>query len=302
MGPFSRLLTAGLFLIGMGGIALAQEQAPQDPPATTTHGITDADEKPAPVAFAGGTFTIARGDGEEPEERMVLAYEGKEIAHDFFISFNRIARVADIDVALFDLDSGGTGCIPKALIIWKPEGSTTLQSKRAEQDYCGTLSMAVADDAIYFMPYVPPAGDPKSILLWTPQDGLSTAGRLSFATEPNTGWNDIELPNGQNIVDAFSNEAVYKAAEKLLGDHLGNVAKSLLAGAGVKKTRSGASYGSGCVPHLCDIEGRGFMAVDVKNRALYFALRTSDKPEPKTWPVLKNWPDELKEELAWAYK
>ncbi|PLP56925.1 hypothetical protein CYK37_21985 [Mesorhizobium loti] len=226
---------------------------------------------------------------------MVLAYEGKEIAHDFFISFNRIAKIDDTDVALFNLENGGAGCKPRVLILWKKEGSATLQSKRSEEDDCGQLSMAVADDVIYFMPDVLPGGDSMSILQWTPLGGLATAGRLSFAPDPNTGWDDIDLSGGWGIVHAFTNEAVYKAAEKLLDGRLRNVAESLLISNGVRKTRSGVFYGSGNKPHA-GADGQAFMAVDVKSRKLYFAWK-SDKSELQTWPALGDWPKEIKEEL-----
>ena len=85
MGPFSRLLAASLLSIGLTGIALAQEQtpAPQDAPAATAPDTsaptaTDGDEKPAPVPFAGGRFTIT----EQPEKDKVMAFDGKEFARD----------------------------------------------------------------------------------------------------------------------------------------------------------------------------------------------------------------------------
>lgn len=299
MKLFSRLLTAGLFSTGIGGIALAQEQAPKDPPATTPLDALPAPEKSAPIAFAGGTFNIAEAVGEEPDQEMVLAYEGKEIARDAFISFNRIAKVGDIDVALFYLDGGGSGCMPKPLMLWKTQDTATLQSAMADKEDCGTLSMAVADDAIYFMPSVMPDA-PENVLLWTPQGGARTAGRLSFTPEPGTGWNDLDLSGGRSIVAAFTNEAVYGAAEKLLGDQIGNIATSLLITTSAQRTRSGIFYGSGNKPHASE-DGRAFMAVDTKNKALYFAWSNAS-PEPRYWPALKDWPDDVKEQLEWAFR
>ncbi|MCG7508475.1 hypothetical protein [Mesorhizobium retamae] len=294
MRLFPRLLAAGLLLTGLTEIALAQEPAAQDAPAAT-NASANANEKLASVPFAGGTFTITEGNGDEPPERMALNYEGKEIAHDYFISFNRVTKIGDIDVALFNLENGGAGCRPRVLIFWKKEGSATLQSERSEEDDCGQLWMAVADDVIYFMPDVLPGGDSKSVVQWTPLGGLATAGRLSFAPDPNTGWDDIDLSGGWGIVHAFTNEAVYKTAEKMLGGRLFNVAESLLISEDVRKTRSGVFYGSGNKPHNSSL-GRAFMAVDAKDRKLYFYLE-SDGSEPQAWPALKDWPKEIKDEL-----
>ncbi|WP_054308506.1 hypothetical protein [Mesorhizobium sp. 1M-11] len=300
MGPFSCLLTAGILSVGLAGTALAQEQAPapQDAPAATSSdssapATTDGDEKPAPVPFAGGTFTIT----EQPEMDKILAYDGKEIARDYYVGLDQIVKVAGIGVALFNVGSGGNQCGPATIIAWKPEGSATLQSVRVEQDECGAPPTAVAENAIYFVPYLMP-GDSNDALQWSPQDGLQIAGRLTYKPQPNTGWTDIDPSKYQNIIDAFHNEAVYEAAEKLLGDQMGNVATSLLVGGGTEKTPSGAFYATGCVPHACG-GSNGFMAVDVKNKALYFAQQT-DKPEPNAWPALKDWPDEIKDALKKA--
>lgn len=297
-----RLLMAGFLSIGVAGIALAQEQVPaqQDAPAasspdTSAPAITDGGEKPAPVPFAGGTFTIT----EQPEADKILAFDGKEIARDYDVFFDKIVKVAGIDVALFAVGPGGNQCGPSTLIAWKPDGGTELKSVRVEQDDCGAPPTSVADNAIYFVPYLMP-GDSKDALQWSPQDGLQIAGQLTYKPQPNTGWNDIDPSKYQNIIDAFHNEAVYKAAEKLLGDQMGNVATSLLVGGGTEKTPSGAFYASGCVPHACG-GSDGFMAIDAKNKALYFAQQT-DKPDPNAWPALKDWPEEMKDALKKAFE
>lgn len=295
MGAFSRLLAAGLFAIGLTGSVLAQEQAPasQEAPAADTVAPADGNEKPAPVPFAGGTFTII----EQPEMDKILAYDGEEIARDYYVGLDQIVKVAGIDVALFNVGSGGNQCGPATIITWKPEGSAKLQSVRVEQDECGAPPAAVSENAIYFVPYLMP-GDSNDALQWTPQDGLQISGQLTYKPQPNTGWNDIDPSKYQNIIDAFHNEAVYRAAEKLLGDQIGNVATSLLVGGGTERTASGAFYATGCVPHACG-GSNGFMAVDAKNKALYFAQQT-DKPEPNTWPALQEWPDEMRDALKKA--
>ncbi|WP_186307247.1 hypothetical protein [Mesorhizobium amorphae] len=117
MAPFARLLMAGLLSTGLSGFAFAQAQAPapQDAPAsavpdTSPPVATDGDEKPAPVPFAGGTFTIT----EQPEMDKILAFDGKEIARDYDVFFDKIVKVAGIDVALFAVGPGGNQCGPSA--------------------------------------------------------------------------------------------------------------------------------------------------------------------------------------------
>lgn len=124
------------------------------------------------------------------------------------------------------------------------------------------------------------------------------SAELHAAAEHRLG--DIDASKYQNIIDAFHNEAVYKAAEKLLGDKMSDVATSLLVGGGTEKTPSGAFYATGCVPHACG-GSDGFMAVDANNKALYFAQQ-SDKPEPNAWPPLTEWPNEMKDALKKAFE
>lgn len=301
MGLLARLLAAALVSVGLCGIAMAQQApataetpAATDNPAPADNTTSDAGDKPAPIPFEGGSFTVT----ETPDSDKILAFDGKEVARNYDVFFDKIVKVGGIDVALFAVGPGGNQCGPDTVIAWKPEGGT-LQSVTVDQDDCGAPPTAVSDDALYFVPYLLP-GDSGDALKWTPQDGLLIAGRLSYTPQPNTGWNDIDPTKYQNIIDAFHNEAVYKAAEKLLGDQMGGVATSLLVGGGTEKTPSGAFYATGCVPHACG-GGNGFMAVDAKNKALYFAQQ-SDTPEPNAWPPMKEWPDEMKDALKKAFE
>ncbi|TIS85542.1 hypothetical protein [Mesorhizobium sp.] len=286
----------GLALILMpAASAYAQTQAPAaDQPAADQSGTDDAaasdDDKQAPIPFDGGQLTIMQKteDGER-----VLAFDGKELASNYDVFFDRIVEIGGVKVALVDVGDGGNQCGPAKVIVWKPQGGT-IQSTTVEQDECGAPPAAVADNAIYFVPYLLP-GDSKPALQWSPTDGLTISGNLTYMPDPGTDWKDIDPAKYDNIIDAFHNEAVYKQAETLLGKDMPDMATSLLVGGGTEKTASGAFYASGCVPHDCG-GNDGFMAVDPANHKLYFARR-GDSGEPNAWPDVKTWPADVKEAL-----
>jgi hypothetical protein len=302
----TRLLLAGAWslalLLAPSMSAVAQTQTPaaqqtppsaQKPPADAqgadTADATD-DDKQAPVPFEGGQLTVTQ---KEQYGEKVLSYDGKELASNYDVFFDKIVEVGGVKVALFDVGDGGNQCGPATLIIWKPEGGE-IQSTKVEQDECGAPPTAVSDNAIYFVPYLLP-GDQKPALQWSPTDGLTISGNLTYMPEPGTDWKDIDPEKYQNIIDAFHNEAVYKEAEKLLGKDMTDMATSLLVGGGTEKTASGAFYATGCVPHDCG-GNDGFMAVDPAKHKLYFARR-GDDGQPKGWPALATWPADIKAAL-----
>ncbi|WP_192361041.1 hypothetical protein [Mesorhizobium mediterraneum] len=248
------------------------------------------DDSQAPVPFESGQLTITQ---QEEYGEKVLAYDGKQLASNYEVSFDRIVKVGGVNVALVDVGDGGNQCGPATVIVWKPEGGT-IQSTTVEQDECGAPPAAISDSAIYFVPYLLP-GVSKPALQWSPTDGLTTSGNLTYMPEPGTDWKDVDPSKYDNIVDAFHNEAVYRLAETLLGKEMPEMATSLLVGGGTEKTASGASYASGCVPHDCG-GNDGFMAVDPANHKLYFARR-GDKPEPDAWPAVNTWPAEVREAM-----
>ncbi|CAN7259980.1 hypothetical protein LJR234_001224 [Mesorhizobium amorphae] len=274
----------------------AQQTPAGDQPATdqgsssTTDAAPADDDKQAPIPFEGGQLTITQ---PEQDGEKVLAYDGKKLASNYDVYFDKVVKIGDVNVALVDVGDGGNQCGPAKVIVWKPEGGT-IQTTTVEQDECGAPPASVSDNAIYFVPYLLP-GESKPALQWSPMDGLTTSGNLSYMPEPGTDWKDIDPAQYQNIIDAFHNEAVYKAAEALLGETMPDMATSLLVGGGTEKTASGAFYASGCVPHDCG-GNDGFMAVDPVKHTLYFARR-GDKPEPDAWPDVKTWPADVKEAL-----
>ncbi|MEQ9180790.1 MAG: hypothetical protein RIF44_19035, partial [Nitratireductor sp.] len=67
-------------------------------------------------SFQGGELTIARQDYER-----VLAYEGRALHRAYFIGFDRIVTVRDVEVALLTAGNGGNACGPYTIMLWKPE-------------------------------------------------------------------------------------------------------------------------------------------------------------------------------------
>lgn len=260
-----------------------------DQGALSNAALADND-KQAPIPFEGGQLTITQ---EEEYGERVLAFDGKELARNYDVFFDKIVEVGGVKVALVDVGDGGNQCGPAKVIVWKPEGGT-IQTTTVEQDECGAPPAAISDSAIYFVPYLLP-GDSKPALQWSPTDGLTTSGNLTYMPEPGTDWKDVDPSKYDNIIDAFHNEAVYRLAETLLGKDMPDMATSLLVGGGTEETASGAFFASGCVPHDCG-GNDGFMAVDPVKHKLYFARR-GDKPEPDAWPAVSTWPADVKEAL-----
>lgn len=264
----------------------AEKPATGQDTGTNAAGASD-DDKQAPIPFEGGQLTITQ---PEQDGEKVLSYDGKRLASNYDVFFDKIVKIGDVNVALVDVGDGGNQCGPAKVIVWKPEGGT-IQSTTVEQDECGAPPSAVSDNAIYFVPYLLP-GDEKPALQWSPASGLTISGNLTYMPEPGTDWKDIDPSKYDNIIDAFHNEAVYKAAQAVLGDTMPDMATSLLVGGGTERTASGAFYATGCVPHDCG-GNDGFMAVDPVKHMVYFARR-GDNGEPDARPPLKDWPADIK--------
>jgi len=290
--------SVAILLAIVGANAQTQAPAASDQPAAG-QGVTDQaasdEEKQGPIPFEGGQFTITQ---QEQYGEKVLAYDGKRLASNYDVFFEKIVEVGGIKVALFDVGDGGNQCGPASVIAWKPEGGD-IQTTTVEQDECGAPPVAVSDSAIYYVPYLLP-GESRPALQWSPTGGLTTSGNLTYTPEPGTDWKDVDPSKYDNIIDAFHNEAVYKAAETLLGKDMPDMATSLLVGGGTEKTASGAFYATGCVPHDCG-GNDGFMAVDPAKHQVYFARR-ADNGEPQAWPDVKSWPADIKKALDEAQR
>jgi hypothetical protein len=267
----SLALAAGLLAAAM---AHAQQTAPEE------------------IPFGGGRFTIT----ETTDLDKILAFDGKQIARNYVVYHDRTVTIGGRQVALFAVGDGGNACGTATVIAWKPEGGE-IRSDIVGED-CGSPPAAVTDDSIYFVPYLVP-GESGSVEVWSPDEGVKIVGTLSFTPQPGTQWSDFDPAGLENIADALRNEAVYRAAEKLLGSSLTEVMTGLLVGGGPETLPSGVVYANGCVPHACG-SADAFMAIDIKGKKLYFA-QEGDQPEPRTWPALDTWPDDLKQAMHTAF-
>ncbi|MDP3895962.1 MAG: hypothetical protein Q8Q62_04735, partial [Mesorhizobium sp.] len=147
------------------------------------------------------------------------------------------------------------------------------------------------------VPYVGPGGS-SELHSWTPDGGLKIAGILSFAPQPGSNWDDLDPSKMDHIMAAFDNEAVYRAAQKVLGGAMSDVVSGLSVGTAPETLPSGIFHASGCVPHNCG-GANAFMGVDPKGRKVYFAQQT-DGPKPQMWPDAKNWPKDLRAAMSAA--
>jgi hypothetical protein len=274
----------------------AEEPAP--PPAAETPPVDDGTDgqsppetrsddaaKPQSLAFAGGTLTIAQNEDDE----KILSFDGQELYRNYVGFFDRVVQLGDTQVALFSFGDGGNQCGPATIIVWKPEGKGIRTQPVGEA--CGAPLAAATDSSLYFVPFLLP-GSSEAVQVWSPSEGLRQAGMLSFTPQPGTGWDKLDVAALDSIVDAFSNEAVYMAGRKLLGDRMTPFATGLLTGGGVETTGAGAFYGYGCVPHACG-GSDAFMAIDAKGRKLYLAQQ-GERPHPDAWPPLKSWPADIR--------
>ena len=242
-------------------------------------------EKQAPIPFAGGQLTITQ---QEEYGEKVLAFDGKELARNYQVNFDRMAKIGGTDVAMVDVGDGGNACGPAKVLIWRPQGGD-IRSETVGAD-CGAPQAFVSDSRIVFVPYVLP-GATALVQTWSPDTGLVTAGELAFAPEPGTGWKDFDPSKLASMIDALSNAAVYRAGRKLLGDRMEEVVTGLSVSGTPETTKLGLVYGNGCTPHACGLAD-SFMAVDTRNKAVYFAHQGEKGID--AWPALKRWPDAVR--------
>lgn len=250
------------------------------------------DEKPTSIPFAGGKLTIT----ETPDLDKILAFDGKELARNYVVLYDRTVDLQGTKVALFAVGDGGNACGPATVIVWKPEGSGLKTTTVGEE--CGAPPAAVTDDNIYFVPYLRP-GATADVQSWSPEDGLRVAGQMSYVPQPGTRWADLDPARIAHPFDLFANGDFYAAARKLLGDKFSGVILALSVSGGLESTASGVLYGSGCIPHACG-EGNGFVAVDPKARTVWFAQENGGAT-PDAWPPLDAWPAEVRAAMTKSF-
>lgn len=264
--PFFRILAGGCAFALSIGVAVAQDGRIE------THD------------FEGGKITIT----EKEDGQKEVAFNGTLLASNYSVFFDQIAEVGGQPVALISVGEGGNACAPGTLIVFK--NSVEVTADYVGED-CNSAAPSVSSDRIVFVPYLLP-GETADVWSWSPDDLTQLAGRISYATNPDAGWEDFDPAALGHMLDAFKNDAIYKAAQSLLGSNLTSFATSLSVGGGPETLPSGVIWSRGCVPHACGVSD-GFMAIDPKGQKLYLA-QLSDDGEPLSWPDAKTWPEDVR--------
>lgn len=229
--------------------------------------------------FAGGELTITT----TPDDDKILAFDGRELARDYSVFFDRTATVAGTDVAFVYVGPGGNACGPSVVMVWKPEGGDV--TSQTTPDDCATPPPAVTGSEVFFVPYLVP-GDEADVTSWTPDQGFSLHGRMTYAPQPDTSWATFDAASLGHPFDLFRNADIYAASQKLLGDDLTDVVMGLGTATQPEPAANGLVSARGCVPHSCGLSDT-FMVVDTVNHAVYFAQQ--DEPT-RFWPELADWP------------
>jgi hypothetical protein len=232
------------------------------------------------IPFAGGELTITQTEDYE----RILAFDGRELARDYMVFFDRIADVGGTEVAFFSVGAGGNACAPAVVMVWEARGEVTSES--TEED-CRTPAPAITDNAAFFVPYLMP-GETADVLIWTPDDGFSLHGRLAYAPKPGTGWDNFVAAAVYHPLDFFRNAAILDAAQALLGDDFADVVAGLGVSSEPEQAAGGLVTGRGCVPHACSLSDT-FMVIHPATQHLFFA----QQGEPtRFWPSRAEWPAE----------
>ncbi len=242
------------------------------------------EDLPAPVKFRGGEFKFARNADDE----ISVTFDGKEIYHNYYVSFDRIVKIDDTDVALLSGGNGDNVCGLATLIVTRRDDKALPKIDVAGAD-CGAPDAAVAAHEIQFVPYLRP-GQTELVQNWTPEKGLGQSGSLSFVPAPGTSWATLDLKSIDHPFTLFNNADVYKAAKELLGDRFDDVIIGLDV-SGEPKIDDGKSIiTQGCQAHDCG-GADSLFAVDVANHTLYVAKQLNET-ENQYWPEdVDKWPE-----------
>jgi hypothetical protein len=243
--------------------------------------------------FAGNTLEVVQTDDFD----RVLKVNGQEVFRDFQIYMERAIPLGSREVLLVSAGPGGNACgsYPVVLI---PANDGTLTVATPIGKECGRFAeVAATPDRLIFFGQASP-GKPASIDHWWPRGGLEHVGRIEFEPQPDTNWSSLEGIRVTHPLSLFSNADVYREIAAMAGKDLGALATSLSVSAEPQLLDDRFLVATGCTPHACGAAD-GFLAVDVKGRAVYAA---TNAPEAlSVWPPKDQWPGPLKAKLeAWA--
>ena len=79
-----------------------------------------------PEKFRGGEFNFTRNADDE----ISVTFDGKEIYHNYYVTFDRIVKIDDTDVALLSGGDGSNACGLTTLIVTRPEDKADAKAVR----------------------------------------------------------------------------------------------------------------------------------------------------------------------------
>jgi hypothetical protein len=248
------------------------------------------EEIPAPFKFGDGEITFARGEDDE----IAVTFNGQEIYRNYFVMFDRLAKIGETDAALLLGGPGGNACGPATLIITQPEGAADAKVDIVGEE-CGAPSAAVSQNEILFVPYLVP-GAREKVQSWTPDGGLTVTGELAYLPKEGSNWSNLDPSKADHPYALLNNADVYAAAQTLTAEKFGELVM-LLGVAGppevIDKTYVAAP---GCQAHACGA-ANGFLGIDLEKKQVFAATKYSDA-NATLWPAdIASWPEPLKK--AW---
>ncbi len=240
---------------------------------------------PAPVKFHGGEFAFTRNADDE----VSVTFDGKEIYHNYYVTFDRIVKIDETDVALLSGGDGGSACGLSTLIVTRTDDKADVKTVKVGDECGGAPDAAVAAHEIQFVPYLRP-GQTAIVQNWTPEKGLTQTGALTFLPTPDTSWATLNAKAIDHPYTLFDNTDVYKTAKEVLGDRFDDVIIGLDV-AGPPEIVDGKSIiTQGCQAHNCG-GADSFFAVDLVTRTIY-AGKQLNETENQYWPEdLDKWPE-----------
>ena len=244
-----------------------------------------AQEDLPPVKFRGGELKFTRNADDE----ISITFDGKEIYHNYYVTFDRTVKVDDTDVALISGGDGGNACGLTTLIVTRPDENADLKIVKVGDECKGAPDAAVAAHEIQFVPYLRP-GQTAVVQNWTPEKGLTQTGALTFLPTPNTGWATLDPKAIDHPYTLFDNADVYKAAKDLLGNRFDDVIIGLDVAGPPDVVEGKSIITQGCQAHNCG-GADAFFAVDLASHAIY-AGKQLNETENQYWPEdIDKWPE-----------
>jgi hypothetical protein len=248
------------------------------------------EDVPAPVKLGDSEIIFARGEDEE----IAVTYNGQEIYRNYYVAFDRLVKVEDVDVALISGGDGGNACGLATLIVTADSASPDAKVVIVGAE-CGGPDPAVTRHEILFVPYLKP-GAKETVQVWTPTSGLETNGEIAFTPQPDTNWGNFDPKVVDHPYGIFRNGDIYAAAKTMVGDSFEDLIIRLDVSGNPETIESRYFVVSGCQAHACG-NTSGFVGLDLEARRVYASF-SDEGSAPQHWPAdLTTWPEPIKKAL-----